>query len=218
MIALSETLTPNLVGGAAPVPDVSLLLQEVPWEVYQLLRSAESNRHLRMTYEAGALEIMSPSRKHGKISTFFAALITEWAVRHALEVEFGGDTTFAREDLSQGLEPDHCFWIARQAAVRGRDEIDLAVDPPPDLALEIEVSRSSLPKLPIYQALGVPEIWRWRQERLEILVLGEKGEYAEQTASIVLPGFPVRMAEEFIRQRDQASDTALLRQFRKAIA
>jgi Uma2 family endonuclease len=217
MIALPETLTAISADGAA-VYEVSILLHDVPWEIYRSLRSAESNRHLRMTYDTGALELMSPSRKHAKISTFLAALISEWAVRHAIEMEFGGDTTFEREDLSRGLEPDHCYWIARQAAVRGRDEIDLAVDPPPDLALEIEVSRPALPKLPIYQALGVPEVWRWREERLEILVLGASGEYSAQPASTALPGFPARLAEKLIGQRAQASDTALLRQFRKAIA
>jgi Uma2 family endonuclease len=119
--------------------------------------------------------------------------------------------------LRRGLEPDHCFWIAHQAAVRGKDEIDLAIDPPPDLALEIEVSRSAIPKLPIYRSLGVPEVWRWQREMFEVLTLAEDGEYVSQGQSSALAGFPIRVAEEFIRQREQASDTALIRQFRKAI-
>jgi len=218
MIALQEPALPPSPNVFSDATEHSILLRDVPWEVYQSLRSAEANNHLRMTYDGGALEIMSPSRKHGKISTFVASLITEWAVRHELEVEFGGDTTFRREDLRRGLEPDHCFWIANQAAVRGKDEIDLAVDPPPDLVLEIEISRSAISKLPIYQALRVPEVWRWHQEQLNVLTLAANEEYSPQTNSAALPHFPLQIAEEFIRQRKHASDTALIRQFRKAIA
>jgi len=217
MIALRESTLARSPECEHKSPEPSVLLQDISWDMYVALRSVGANNHMRMTYDAGALEIMSPSRKHAKISTLIAALITEWAVRHDLEVEFGGDTTFRSEDLSRGLEPDQCFWIARQAAVRGKDEIDLSVDPPPDLALEIEVSRPALAKLPIYRALGVPEVWRWREDQTEILVL-TGDEYVVQAESVALAGFPLRLADEFLRQREQASDTALVRQFRKAIA
>jgi len=173
---------------------------------------------LRMTYDRGELEIMSPSRKHERTSYLIGRMIDEWTVLVGIAVEAGRNTTFSRQDVSRGLEPDNCYWIAHQALVRGKEEIDLAVDPPPDLALEVDVTRSSIPKLPIYQALGVPEVWRWRLGMLEALQLDANGQYVQQRGSAALPGFPLKLVEQFLEQADREDDTALIRRFRKTIA
>jgi Uma2 family endonuclease len=110
-----------------------------------------------------------------------------------------------------------CYWIANEAKVRGKDEIDLSIDPPPDLALEVDVSQSSIPKLPIYQALGVSEMWRWRYGMLEVLCLDNTGVYAAQKMSKALPHFPLRLVEEFVERRQVENDTALMKAFRRAI-
>jgi Uma2 family endonuclease len=194
-----------------------VLLHEVPWDTYQLLREANPSGLLRMTYDRGALEIMSPSRKHEKLAHRLGLMIHEWIMLHRIDIEGGGSTTFSREDLLRGLEPDHCFWIANCAAVIDKDEIDLSIDPPPDLALEVDITRSSIPKLPIYQSLGVPEVWRWRGGKLEVLVLDKRGSYVMQPESNALAGFPLRLAEEYLDARSDNS-MALMHRFRKAIA
>lgn len=195
----------------------SVVLREVTWEVYQSLRSEEGNNHLRMTYDRGELEIMSPSRKHEQISELTSLMICQWALVRRVEFALGGNTTFSRKDLARGLEPDHCYWIAHQAAVRGKDTIDLGVDPPPDLALEIEITRSSVSKLPIYQVLGIPEVWRFRRDVWEILKLNAARQYESQEESSVIPGFPLRFVEELLAQRGIESDYSLIQRFVAAI-
>jgi Uma2 family endonuclease len=202
---------------ALEVREHRLVLHDVPWETYQELRESNPSVCLRMTFDRGDLEIMSPSRKHEKISHRLGLMIHEWAMLHQIAAEGGGSTTFSRQDLLRGLEPDHCFWIANCAAVMDKDEIDLSIDPPPDLALEADVTRSSIPKLPIYQSLGVPEIWRWQSDTLEVLVLDDEGRYVTQATTKALPGFPLRLAEEFVGARGE-NKVALMHRFRKAIA
>jgi len=194
-----------------------VVLEGVSWETYQSLRDTNGN-HLRMTYDRGVLEIMSPSRKHGKVATLIGLMIYEWCRLRRIPLESGGDLTCDRQDLERGLEPDLCYWVTNQAVVRGKDDIDLAVDPPPDLALEVEVSRSAVPKLPIYQELRVPEVWRWRAEKLEVLRLQQRGNYATLSASSELPDFPLRLAEGFIEQRDLEDEITLMERFEQAIA
>ena len=201
-------------------PDIfehRVVLHDVPWQTYQSLREAQPSGHLRMTYDRGELELMSPSRKHEKLAHHLALMIHEWMMLHQIAAEGGGSTTFSREDLLRGLEPDHCFWIANCTAVIDKDEIDLSIDPPPDLALEVDVTRSSIPKLPIYQSLGVPEVWRWRGGVLEVLVLDAAGVYVAQSGSSALPEFPLRLAEEYLASRSENS-IALMQRFRKEIA
>ncbi len=202
---------------APEIHEHRLLLHDVPWETYQALREANPSSHLRMTFDGGELEIMSPSRKHEKVSYLLGRMIDEWTVLHQIAVEAGRNTTFSRQDLQKGLEPDNCYWIAHQAAIRDKEEIDLTIDPPPDLAVEVDVTRSSLSKLPIYQALGVPEVWRWRAGMLEVLSLQEGGDYVPRQHSEALPSFPLTLAEELLEPTGE-DNTAIMLRFRKAIS
>jgi Uma2 family endonuclease len=195
-----------------------IVLDGVSWETYQELREANPGNHLRMTFDQGVLEFMSPSKKHEQISSLLGSMMVEWMMLRSIGAVFGGHTTFNRRDLLRGLEPDNCYWIAHYPQVLDKDEIDLLVDPPPDLALEVEVSRSSVPKLPIYQALGVPEVWRWRRGSLEVLILDSTGQYQSKLDSEALAGFPFKVAEEFIEMRDSIDNVALIKRFRAAIA
>jgi Uma2 family endonuclease len=170
-----------------------------------------------MTYDQGELEIMSPQKKHGRVATLLGLMIYEWTRLHRIEIESGRDLTCAREDLLKGLEPDLCYWIANQPVVHGRDEWDSMVDPPPDLALEVNATRSSIPKLPIYEALKVPEVWRWRKG-IEVLRLQDDGHYAKVTDSGALPAFPLKLAEAFLERRNELGENALMEQFETAIA
>lgn len=194
----------------------AIFLREVPWAAYQSLRRAQANNHLRMVYDRGDLEVMSPLKRHGKIATLLDHMIHAWTRHCKMEIESGRDMTCDREELEKGLEPDLCYWIANQPLVCGKDEIDWQTDPPPDLALEVDITRSSIPKLPIYEALRIPEVWCWRN-RLE--VLRHQGEhYISVPESLSLPGFPLQLTSEFIEQRNSEGENALLERFAAAIA
>src|SRR5512145_2881500 len=95
-----------------------VFLGGVSWTTYQELRRAEENRNLRMTYDHGALEIASPSRKHEQVSYLIGRMIDEWTLRHGIDVAAGRNTTFSRPDLDSGLEPDNCYWITNEKLVR----------------------------------------------------------------------------------------------------
>jgi Uma2 family endonuclease len=189
------------------------LLHNVPWETYQSLRAANPSGHLRMTYDSGELEIMSPSGQHRRISYLLGRMIDQWTLLKGIEVGGGRNTTFSREDLLKGLEPDNCYWITNELVMRDRDEVDLTIDPPPDLAIEVDISRSSISKMPIYQSLGVPELWRWQFDELEVMRQDASGHYQAQRGSSELPGFPLALAVQLVGDRHQHDDTELIRQF-----
>src|SRR5260370_377378 len=117
--------------------------------------------------------------------------------------------TFRREDLDRGLEPDNCYYIQHETAVRERDEIDLTIDPPPDLAVEVDITASSIDRLSIYMALGVPEIWRWHDDALYVLVLAAGGKYLQIATSQALPGFPCESMADLIRRRASVDEMTL---------
>lgn len=170
-------------------PGERLLLHDVTWQEFEeILTELGEHRSARVAYDNGVLEIMTPLPEHERskelVSDFVKALFEE------LDVEFCslGSTTFKNKAMSKGIEPDNCFYIQNEAAVRGKDRLDLSIDPPPDLALEIDVTSRTHPS--IYTALGVPELWRFEQGQLQINRL-EAGEYRETATSAIFPKFPL---------------------------
>lgn len=151
-----------------------VLLRNVSWETYERLVAEREERQVpRFFYDRGVLEIVSPSTEHEAISRLVAALVGELAVALEIDVFGAGSTTFDREDVSGGFEPDQSFYFSENAGrVRGKKRIDLnAGDPPPDLVVEVDITSPSLDKLPIYARLGVREVWRYAGERAAIWVL-----------------------------------------------
>jgi Uma2 family endonuclease len=137
------------------------VLHEVPWDVYLAMRDDESYRHVRMDYFQGTLELMSPRYRHEKYNRRLDRLVWELVVELGIPCLCAGSTTFRREGEEAGKEADTCFYIANEPLVRDKDDIDLAIDPPPDLAIEVDNLNDSEGKLPIYAALRVPEVWRY---------------------------------------------------------
>jgi Uma2 family endonuclease len=160
---------------------------------------------------------MSPSKLHERISELLGRLILAWTEEHGIAVQSCGTMTFQREDLEKALEPDKCYYILHEAAVRDREELDLSIDPPPDLVVEVDVSSPSRNRLPMYEALGVPEVWLWRKDTLRFLVLDDTGVYREQEISVALPGFPRQTAERLLSARREKDETTLARDFRRTI-
>jgi Uma2 family endonuclease len=194
-----------------------IVLPDVDWETYERLRNAEGNRNLRMTYDRGILEIMSPSKLHERLSELLGRLILVWTEEKRIPIQSGGSTTLKKTAQRRGLEPDKCFFIESETAVRARDEHDPAIDPSPDLAIEVDVSSSSELRMPIYADLGIREVWRWKQEQLILFVLHASGQYHERGESVVLSGFPLGAAAELLQRRNASDETSLVADFRDRV-
>ena len=126
-----------------------------------------------------------------------------------------GSTTFKREDMQAGVEPDDCFYIQNYEQVIGKNRIDLTIDPPPDLVLEIDLTSKT--QINAYQSLKVPEIWIYDQNRLEIYCL-QNEQYMVSKNSIIFPNFPIKEAMmRFLKTSQNIGTTQTLKQFRQWI-
>jgi Uma2 family endonuclease len=197
-----------------PGAESRTVLYGVSWQTYTDLRESPENYHLHMTYDEGMLEFMSPSARHERHARFIDMIIGVWTEEQEIPIRGLRQMTCKREDLAKGLEPDDCYYIQNEKKMRNKDEVDFTVDPPPDLAIEVEVSRSSLKKAPIYAALGVRELWRYDGKALRIFELVE-GRYQNRVLSTCLADFPIAKAEELLQQISEIDDTTLKQRFRR---
>jgi Uma2 family endonuclease len=155
-VAEAEVASPSLTAESGVVS-----LPHVAWETYErLLADDEERRVPRLTYDRGVLEAVSPSPEHEEDADTLRLIVMLVSAALGIPIRRLGATTFRRRDVQRGFEADGSFYIQHEPLVRGRRNFDLAVDPPPDLVVEIEVSRSAISKLPLYAAMGVPEVWR----------------------------------------------------------
>jgi Uma2 family endonuclease len=198
-----------------PIHEPRFLLRQASWQDYVSLRDADANRNTRMTFDRGRLELMSPTGLHERLKYLIGKCVDIWLEEKKIPFQCRGSTTFRRENLEQGLEPDNCYYIEHAPMVRDRVEVDLTIDPPPDLVIEVDVTSSSINRMVIYAGLRVPEIWRWHDGVLQILVLSEMGQYAPVGASQALPGFPIERMADLICGGMPVDDLAAILEFRK---
>jgi Uma2 family endonuclease len=191
------------------------VLHNLDWPSYQAIAKALNGHHVRLTYDHGRLEFMTISHGHERCSNLLGRLVETLTEELDIPLQSGGSTTFGREDLDRALEPDQCYYIQHEPAVRDKDEIDLDVDPPPDLAVEIDISRSSLNRLGIYAAMPVPEVWRFDGEKLRVYLLQSDGSYDESSKSSIFPFLQITAVETFLKRRYEMNETQLVRAFRK---
>ncbi len=202
---------------AAPreAPAEARVLLRVSWDTYERIL-AEHNECAspRFTYDGGYLEIMPLSFEQEYPNRTLACLVGlilgEW------DIDFveAGSNTFKRPDLAKGFEPDSCFFIRHAEAVRGKKRLDLAVDPPPDLIIEIEVTEPLLPRLPIFAAVGVPEIWQYAGDTVLVKTL-DLASYGQATHSAALPGLSAETITEFLRHSREMKSPAWMRRVRE---
>jgi Uma2 family endonuclease len=170
-------------------PGHRVLLHNVSWQEFELiLEDLGERRATRLAYHQGTLEIVAPLPKHEQTKVVVSNLLVVLLDELDMDWESLGATTFKRKEMSAGIEPDDCFYIKNHALMIGKERIDLNVDPPPDLAIEIDVTSQT--QLSAYEALGVPEIWRYESHKLQISLL-QNGEYVESQISLTFPNFPV---------------------------
>jgi Uma2 family endonuclease len=182
--------------------ETPVLLHNVTWEDYErILGENEENRSKRFFYDNGTLEIMVVSARHEGPSELLKLLVQLVAHGLGVPVYAVGSMTCKRRDLQKGFEADSSFYVARGPEMEDRD-IDLEVDPPPDLIVEVEVTNPALPHFPIYSAIRVPELWRYnhRVSRVEFYHL-EGAEYVETDSSIALPPLTAEIATRLLKER-----------------
>ncbi|AFZ28336.1 hypothetical protein Cylst_6560 (plasmid) [Cylindrospermum stagnale PCC 7417] len=173
-------------------PGHQLLIKDISWSAYKrILAEFGEHRNYKIGYSQGVLEIMAPLPEHEVAKVIIGDLVK--ALLEELDLEFWslGSTTFDRENMDAGVEPDDCFYIQNEARVRGQDRINLETDPPPDLAIEIDIT--SRTRFNNYQALRVPELWRWNGRKLEINLLVD-GKYVESNTSSIFTNLPICQA------------------------
>ena len=188
-----------------------VLLRNISWETYErLLDERGDSRVPRLAYDRGDLEIMSPSSEHESVAYFVAVLAEEMRV-NAYGV---GSTTYRRGDIGRGFEPDASFYIRNEERIRGKPRIDLSVDPPPDLVIEVDITSPSLDKFPIYARLDVNEVWRYDGTRATIFLL-EEGEYVEAGESVALPSLTSDVLTLFVEESTSLGSTDWLRRVRE---
>lgn len=189
-------------------------LQHVSWATYEaLLNDYQHRGGPRFTYDRGTLEIMTPSLPHEQDNRTLALLVEIAADAFGIDVLNVGSMTFKRADLQRGFEPDSSFYMDHEPQVRGRTRIDLTLDPPPDLVIEIEVANPLLAKTSIFAAMRIPEVWRLGRDQIEILPL-QQGIYAAVETSGVLPPLSSTVLTRFIRESRTLPRTVWLQSLR----
>jgi len=205
-------LQPNRIPPAAEPPN-RVLLHDVDWDTYVTVADAFPDRAIRFTYDQGALEIMTVAGLHERLKSLLAYLVLIIADELDRDIACFGSFTHRRKDLARALEPDCCFYIANFAIVNGRTDIDLLKDPPPDLEIEVEISRSLLDRLAILQALKVGEVWRVDEKRIRVLVLGD-ARYEQVERSPSFPEVPVTEMHRLIVLGVAHGERAMLKELR----
>jgi Uma2 family endonuclease len=194
--------------------DQQVVLHGVSWETYEgLLRSDESQRgSVRMSYDRGRLVLMSPSQEHEQGAERLGLLVRLAAAVLGRELLGVGRMTLKRQEIGRGKEADTAFYLASEPLVRGK-EIDLDVDPPPDLAIEVEITHHDQGMLAIDEALGVGEVWRFDGTTLRVLRLQPEEGYAEVAASVAMPEMPLKDLPRWLELAEVEGESAMLTAF-----
>ena len=177
-----------------------VLLHNISWSTYEsLLRDHPAAASPRFTYDRGDLLIMVTSPEHERINRTLNLLVELLAEEFEVQSCAFGSTTYKRKDLKRGFEPDSCFYFKNEARMRGKKRLNLAVDPPPELVVEIDITSPSLKKLPLFAAFGISEVWRFDGKDVEILIL-QSGEYFKTESSLALPKVTSEAISQFVHE------------------
>jgi Uma2 family endonuclease len=197
-----------------PTAEQHIVVSNVDWDTYITFSDKIGEHNIRCNYNGVDLELMTISPEHERSKKLLGRLLEALTIELDIDIAALGSMTCRRQDLEHGFEPDECYWIEHEPQVRGRDDIDLRRDPPPDLILEVEVSRSFVDRMAIAARLGVPEVWRWDGEKLHILSLGADGQYSESERSRAFPFLPIAEFARFLHRDPAQSDTKWMQSFR----
>jgi len=209
-----------MVSTSLPAQDIPregthrVILQGISWQTYQaLLTELGDNRSSRLAYDQGVVEITMPSDRHETNKKLLERMVEALTEELDLPIKAFGSTTLNREDLQHGAEPDSCYYIQNVDRIQGRT-VDLTHDPAPDLVIEIDITSPSSRRLEIYRQLGVPEVWRYLGQTLQIHQL-QAGTYNLCNYSPTFPFVCVEIINQFLQQAETQDDTTFIRAWRK---
>ena len=185
---------------------------------YMRLLEALGDYDLRHTFDQGTLEMMSPQKEHDWIKSILSRMLEAMALELDIDIQTMGSTTITGKDGEFGLQPDEAYYIAHESNVRGKDVFDPTIDPPPDLIIEVDVTSSSVRRMPLFARLGVAEIWRHEAKKLHFYSLKQTaGPYQEIEKSVAFPFLSPNDVEKFLEQRHTMRENALVRAFVKYV-
>jgi Uma2 family endonuclease len=198
---------------APPTGQSSGVLRGIDWRTYTRLLRVLHERRFRLTYDRGTLEIMSPLWEHEGPADLLGCFVVVLTEELHLPRRAGRSVILRRRKKQRGLEPDNCYWIASAPLLHGKVRLDLRTDPPPDLAIEVDVTHRSLDRMSIYAALNVPEVWRHGKAGLTFHIL-ESGNYHARPQSLSFPQLLPADLTGFLARWGQTDDADLVLEFR----
>lgn len=184
-----------------------VLLEGVSWDTYQRLADEVGERPIKFTYCRGSLEITTAEFEHETYKSLLSSLVSMLTLVLDIPICSGGSTTMRLKSKRVAMEPDACFWIFHERHMRGKREFSLDADPPPDLVLEINDPRTVINRLPMLAAMGVPEVWHWREDRLIARHFGSNGRYREAKLSLAFPFLAMSEVQRFMAMDDTDQGT-----------
>jgi Uma2 family endonuclease len=195
-------------------PGSAMSVTGLTWPQYQLLLTElGDDRATRLAYDDGVLEVRMPGKLHEIVNRLLSKIVFALAEELGLEMVDLGSMTWNRADLAKGIEPDSCFYLQNAAQVQGLNP-EIPADLPPDLAIEVDIASGSDNKLPIYQALGVPELWVYREGKIQILDLrGTQVQAAEN--SLAFPAIAAEQLQAWVTLRETKTDLAVIKAVRQ---
>lgn len=209
---MTQIITPPTIPEVMFTP---LILNHVSWEMYeQLLEIFAEYPAIRITYNHGILELMSPLPEHERASWTLGRLITILSEELDLEIMGLKSTTWKAKPKAVGKEADECFYIQNEVKMRGKLQINLEIEPPPDLVVEVDLTHSFMNKLSVYAQLKVPEIWQYNNQKITIYLLQNEN-YQKSEESLAFPSFPVQELAQFVKLDEQKGENERMREFRK---
>jgi Uma2 family endonuclease len=191
-----------------------LVLDDISWDFYEAMLREVGDRPIRIAYDRGSLEITLPTLEHEHPKKIIGGMIGMVSLERGIPIASLGSTTFRIKSKRVGLDPDECYYIQHEREIRGKKRIDLKRDPPPDLAVEVDITSRSIEREPIYAALGVPELWRFDGVRLRCLRLDSEGQYHATAKSLAFPFLRISDLDPFLKMIGTTDDTSVMRAFR----
>lgn len=205
-----DQTTPEITGKVTG----NVVLSNISWQTYQAMLDDMGDRSsVRLVYDRGVLEIKMPSDLHEAINRLLARIVGVLAEELDLSLKEFGSVTLNRSDIKKGAEPDSSFYIQNADLIIG-NKIDISVDPPPDLIIEVDITNSSARSFAVYQQLGIPEIWRYTNGRVRIFQL-QDGDYLECEFSSIFTVISGKVLEHFLQMSSTENSTRIVRAVRQ---
>lgn len=192
-----------------------IVLDGVSWKTYQgLLEDLGDHRTSRLAYDQGTLEIIMPSDLHEFINRLLEAIVRALTEELNMRLRGYGSTTLEREDLGRGVEPDSCFYIQNVERILGK-KLHILTDPPPDLAIEVDITSSSRRRFSIYLQLKIPEVWRYTERQGIIIYKLQGNEYIECEFSPTFAMVSGAVLMQFLQLAETEDDNGVIRALRQ---